>query len=274
MTLELLYEATTLPAGHLPQQLRERYGGDLDFDDECVYANFVETIDGTVAIPAVPGSNKLISGGSDADRFVMGLLRASADVVVIGAGTLRASPKSLWRPERVFPDAAADYAELRRTLGKTERPAVAVLTQSGALDPSLPLFEEGALVLASDQGAAALRGKLPAATEVIALGGEVTVDPGAAVDALRERGYRQICSEAGPAVFGALATAGLVDELFVTISPFLAGGDRPGSRLSLGEGISLLPTQRLEGELASVRRDGGYLFLRYRLGGEAVDAGA
>jgi riboflavin biosynthesis pyrimidine reductase len=147
-----------------------------------------------------------------------------------------------------------------------------VLTQTGALDPSLPLLEEGALVLTSEQGAATLRGKLPDATEVVALGGEVSVDPGAALDALRERGHRSICSEAGPAVFGAFAAAGLVDELFVTISPFLAGGDRPGSRLSLGEGISILPTQRLEGELASVRRDGGYLFLRYRLGGAPVDA--
>lgn len=272
MKLDVLYEADALPRAGLPSPLCERYGGELGFDEPCLYANFVETIDGTVALPAVEGSNRLISGGSDADRFVMGLLRAFADVVVIGAGTLRASPRSLWRPERVFPDATADFAELRRSLGKPAWPLVAVLTQSGALDPSLPLLEEGALVLTSDHGAAALRGTVPQATEIVALGGEVTVDPGAAVEALRERGHRLICSEAGPAVFGALAAAGLVDELFVTVSPFLAGGDRPGSRLSLGEGISLLPTQRLEGELLSVRRHERHLFLRYRLGGDPVDA--
>jgi riboflavin biosynthesis pyrimidine reductase len=270
--LELLHESTELPAGCLPERLRDLYGGDLGFPQPCLYANFVETIDGTVAIPAVERSNKLISGGSQADRFVMGVLRAFADVVLIGAGTLRASPNALWRPERVFPDAATEFAELRSSLGKAPHPLVAVMTQTGAIDPAAPLLEAGALVLTSEQGAAALRPSAPAATEVVALGGEVTVDPGVAVEELHRRGHRLICSEAGPAVFGALAAAGLVDELFLTVSPFLAGGDRPGSRLSLGEGISILPTQRLEGELLSVRRHEAYLFLRYRLGRGPVDA--
>ncbi len=82
-----------------------------------MFANFVSTLDGVVAIPSLPASNRLIAADSSADRFVMGLLRACSDAVVIGAGTLSASPRSLWTPARAFPDAAEAFAELRRRLG-------------------------------------------------------------------------------------------------------------------------------------------------------------
>src|SRR5439155_608120 len=83
--------------------------------------------DGVVAIPAVERSTALVAAGSAGDKFVMGLLRAFADVVLVGPGTLLASPTGRWRPDSVFPDGREAFAELRRRLGKTERPTVAVV---------------------------------------------------------------------------------------------------------------------------------------------------
>ena len=118
MSLELLWEQEGLPQQPLPEALRSFYAGGLGFEGPCVYANFVETLDGVVAIPGVKGSNALVADESEDDKFVMGLLRAFADVVLIAAGTLRASPKGRWRPEGVYPDAANEFAELRAALGK------------------------------------------------------------------------------------------------------------------------------------------------------------
>ena len=81
--LELLFELPGLPELDLPAELRRLYDGGLGLDESCVFANFVQTIDGVVAIPELPRSNALIAGESPADRFVMGLLRACADVVLV-----------------------------------------------------------------------------------------------------------------------------------------------------------------------------------------------
>jgi riboflavin biosynthesis pyrimidine reductase len=271
--LELLFEQSGLPSFELPDELRTLYGGPFGLQEPLVYANFVQTIDGTVAITELEQSNRLISGESDPDRFVMGLLRACADVVVIGSGTLRASPNALWLPDRVYPKAADGFAEVRQRLGRAPSPQVAVVTASGAIDASHPVLEAGALVLTSNQGAAALEGRLPSAATVVSLGTELTVDPVEAIHALRERGHGRVLSEAGPALFGSFLAAGLVDELFLTVSPYLAGGAHAASRLSLGEGLSLLPTQRLEATMTSARRDDSYLFLRYAFARGPEDAG-
>jgi len=78
------------------------YAGDLGFSEHCLYGNFVASLDGVVALgPEYPSSGSAISGREPADRFVMGLLRAFADAVLIGAGTLRATPTHRWTPEHV-----------------------------------------------------------------------------------------------------------------------------------------------------------------------------
>jgi len=264
--LELLWEEEHAPAGELPAGLAELYGGPLGFEGPCLYANFVATIDGTVALPAVPGSLKLIGDERPSDRLVMALLRALADVVLVGAGTMRAAPSATWAPERVYPAAADAFVELRERRGRPPQPRVAVMTASGLIEPGHPALAAGALVLTSEQGAAHLAGRVPEKAEIVALGSELTVDPVAAVAELRRRGYELVLSEAGPTVFGSLVGAGLVDELFLSVSPFLAGGQRPGSRLGLGEGIELLPTQRTGARLRSIRREDDFLFLRYALG--------
>lgn len=118
-----LFEIDGLPTYDLPEPLRRLYGGSLGFARPRVYANFVASLDGVVALEDEPHSSQLISGSSEADRFVMGLLRACADAVVIGAGTLRAAPDSVWTPAFIFPDAARDFAALRRDLGRPDPPA-------------------------------------------------------------------------------------------------------------------------------------------------------
>jgi riboflavin biosynthesis pyrimidine reductase len=262
--LEVLFEAPGLPSADLPAELAHLYGGTIGFAEPRLITNFVATVDGVVAIPSIPGSNALVAGDSESDRFVIGLLRAFADVVLVGAGTLAASPEGTWRPERVYPQAAVEFAELRRLLGKREQPEVAVVTGRGSIDPSHPVLASGAVVLTSTAGVERLRDAVPEATTLVSLGDAAALDPRRVVAALHERGASLVLSEAGPHTFGSLVEAGVVDELFLTVSPRLAGNRGDGSRLGLAEGVTLLPPGVRE-HLLGVRRDGDYLFLRYEL---------
>ncbi len=167
----------------------------------------MQTLDGVVAIPGLDRSNALIADESDADRFVMALLRACADAILIGAGTLRSSPAGTWRPDRAYPPAADALAELRRGRGRPELPAVAVVTGGASLDPAHPLLERGVTVLTTERAAPGLRARVPAASEVVAVNDGDAVDLAAALALLRERGHELILSEAGPTVLGGLLAA-------------------------------------------------------------------
>jgi riboflavin biosynthesis pyrimidine reductase len=263
--LELLYEADGLPAFDLPAELLATYGGPFGLNEPRLYANFVSTIDGVTAIPSLPGSNKLVAAGSTADRFVMGLLRACADAVVVGSGTFNASPRSVWTAEQAYPDGAEAFAALRSAIGRPPLAELVILSGSGSLDPAHPAFSSGALVLTSDAGAVRLEGRLPAASTVISLGPGEQLDAAAALAVLRERGHRLILSEGGPRVIGAFLEAGLVNELFLTVSPVLVGRTPLDERFALVEGADLLPNGPADARLLGIRRDGSHLFLRYAL---------
>ena len=187
-----------------------------------MFTNFVATIDGVVAIPDVRNSNRLISDHSEVDRFVMGLLRACADCVLIGSGTMLAAPRSLWTAEQAYPPAVTQFDELRRRLGHAGPPAIAIVTGSGSIDPAHPVLEAGALVLTTAHGAAVLGDRLPDRSMAVVLPGEDGVDMQAAVELLRTRNAR-ILSEGGPTLFGSLLASDLVDELYLTVSPLIAG---------------------------------------------------
>ena len=263
--LEPLFEAPELPEFDLPEGLAEAYGGPLGFSEPRLYANFVASLDGVVAIPGEIQSNRMISAHSEADRFVMGLLRACADAVLVGAGTMRASPRTLGRPNTPTHRPRRSIGELRRSRRRPPRPTVAVLSGSGSVDPRHPALEEGALVLTSERGAARLRGRLPRAATILAVGAEPAIDPVVAVEALRRRGHELILSEGGPTAFGALVAAGLVDELFLTTSPLLAGRSPGSPRPALVEHAEFLPARTVEGELLTLRRSGSVLFARYQI---------
>jgi riboflavin biosynthesis pyrimidine reductase len=263
--LSVLYEADDLDRTDLPEPLNSWYGGPLQLSRRRLMANFVATLDGVVAMPAVPDSNRVISTGSEGDRFVMGLLRAYADVVLIGSGTLHGSPTTLWTAEDAYPAGLTAYGKWRSERGLPSAPVLAVMTGSGRIDVDHPALVAGALVLTTETGAAALRGRLPGASSMLVLDGAGTVDPGAAVDALRSLGHEAILSEAGPRVFGSLLRAGVVDDLFLTQSPLVAGRAPESPRLGLVEDTVLLPQIRVESRLRSIRRHSEHLFVHYRL---------
>jgi riboflavin biosynthesis pyrimidine reductase len=265
--LAVLYERAGRPTWGLPRVLADLYGGDLGFRPPCVYANFVASVDGVTALgPEYPSSGSAISLHDPADRFVMGLLRACADVVLIGAGTLRATPRHLWTPAHVCPAAADGYAALRRGLGRDGDPLLAVVTAHGDVPAGHPALRAGALILTTSAGARRLHGRLPPACTILDLGGRPELPSADVLAAARDRGGSMVLTEGGPRLLGQLAVGGLLDELFLTISPVLAGrGDtaRPG----LVAGLELLPARTEPAELLTVRRHGSYLFLRYAMGG-------
>jgi riboflavin biosynthesis pyrimidine reductase len=273
--LELLHEAPGLPALALPARLAEVYGGSFGFRSPVVYGNLVSTIDGITALDGET-TPAVVADRSTADRFVMGLLRASAEAILVGASTLRAEPRHLWLPEKVCPAGAAGFAELRATLGLPERPRLVVVTASGDLDPALPALAAGATVLTTKEGARHLRSAAAGASSpppltVRALSAGPLLDGSLIVAAMREEGLRTVLTEGGPHLIGTLLEARRLDELFLTVSPLFAG-DRfvPGRRGvvegahfgSKGPGIS---AGLRRADLLSVRRHGSHLFLRYAL---------
>src|ERR1700704_5602659 len=142
---DVLYEADG-PSYKLPADLHHVYGR-LGFKTPVVYANFVASVDGVVSLGSKPPAGSTISGKYPADRFLMGLLRACADAVVIGAGTMRATPGHLWTPAHVFPDLAAAFAAVRQKLGRSREPRLVILTASGRLDVEHPALVKGATVM-------------------------------------------------------------------------------------------------------------------------------
>lgn len=260
-----LYEQAGLPAWGLPQELAEIYGGDLGFPAACVYANFVASVDGVTALgPEYPSSGSAISRGEPADRFVMGLLRACADIVLIGAGTLRATPNHRWTPSYICPEAADGFAALRRNLGRAADPQLAVVTLSGELPATHPAVRTGALILTTSAGARRLEGRLPRACTIVDLGDRPTLRSGELLAALRTLGGTTVLTEGGPRLVGVLVADQALDELFLTVSPVLAGRAET-SRPGLVAAQELLPARTQQADLVSVRLCGSYLFLRYQL---------
>ena len=159
-------------------------------------------------------------------------------------GVLRASPKSTWRAEQIYPPAADAYARLRASLDLPPAPEIAVVCGWGHIDPDHPVLRSRALVLTSDRGVTRLENRLPDTARSCSLGRQLRFTGDVIIDALRARGHRRILSEAGPHTFGTLLRADRVDELFLTTSPFLAGDAGEGSRLRLVEGADLVPLAR------------------------------
>ena len=243
----------------LPDALLRPFGGGLGLAGSAVYANFVASIDGVAAIADIPASSKVIGGQDEGDRFVMALLRASADVVLTGAGTFR-QHRGPWTAEAILPGAADAFADLRRREDRAAVPPLAIVTASGTIEPKPG---QDTIVLTTAKGADAV----PAGfSEVVVIGDGDEVGGAATIAALRERGFERILTEGGPNLMAELLDARVVDELFLTISPlFAGGGERAGERSTFAPGIELLPGERAMGRLRTIKRRDSYVFLRFGL---------
>jgi riboflavin-specific deaminase-like protein len=217
-----------------------------------VRANMVATADGAAT---AAGKSEGISG--EADKRIFGVLRALADVVLVGAGTVRTEQ---YRPARV----REQYQAPRAAAGQAPTAAIAVVSRNLDLDWTMPLFTSPAVPTIVLTTTDAPQDQVDAATtagaEVIAAG-TGRVDLALAVDRLAERGLGRVLCEGGPNLLGQLAAAGRLDELCLSIAPQLRGGDsmRVLAGPDLTGGLPLI--------LHTLLTEDGFLFSRYLVGG-------
>lgn len=203
-----------------------------------VRVNFVASADG-----AGSADGRSAGLGSPADRRVFLLLRELADVVLVGAGTVRAE----------------DYGGARKpTRGRATPPPIAVVTGSADLDPASRCFTDtitAPIVLTLASAPRERRERLAeAGADVVAL---EQLTPDAVLDELARRGLHRVLCEGGPTLFGALVAADVVDELCLTVAPLLIAGTAP----RIAHGLPGVPARQLE--LAGVLHEDGNLLLRY-----------
>lgn len=184
-------------------------------------ACMVSSVDG--AATGADGRSGSLS--TAADRRVFAVLRSMADVVLVGAGTVR---KEGYGPEPPAPAVAAR----RLAEGRPPAPPFAVVTRTGDVPASTGMFEAGVGTLVVTCPAAGPRAlarlREVAGSDAVVVTGADEVDLLAALDALAERGLRRVLCEGGPTLLGAVAASGALDELCLTWSPALASG--PGVR--------------------------------------------
>jgi len=274
--LETFYDASQGVDLTLPPALASLYGR-LAFLSHSgrpsVIGNFVTTLDGVVSLN-VPGQSGggSISGQNAHDRMVMGVLRAVADVVIVGAGTLRDSLQHVWTAAHIYPPLSDAYGQLRAALGKSEPPLNVIVTASGAIDLSLRLFQSGevpVLIVTTQEGAQRIREHvLPQLVQIEAVQQAGAISARRILEAVSVvRQSDIVLLEGGPQLIGKFFAEGCLDELFLTLAPQVAGRDRSSERPGLVEGQRFAPEHPLWGTLMSVKRVENHLFLRYAFDG-------
>jgi riboflavin biosynthesis pyrimidine reductase len=270
--LQMLIETTrgrTLP---LPPKLLRLYGAfrlPVARSGFHVFSNFVSTLDGVVSLQVKGHSGGGdISGFSDQDRMVMGLLRAAADAVIVGSGTLAADPQHVWTPQAICPELGDDYRRLADAMAKP-RVLNVIVSAGGTVDLRLPVFASGnvaAMVITTVRGAKQLRklrvpgsvqihvvrrrsGEIPAADILRAVGGAVT--------------GRRVLVEGGPRLLATFYKERLIDEQFLSLAPQLSGREIGDARMGLVMGKTFAPRDPRWGRLTDARQGSRLLFLRY-----------
>ncbi|MFL5650175.1 MAG: dihydrofolate reductase family protein [Chloroflexota bacterium] len=261
--------------GPLPPELARRYGADLSIalrdDRPTIVSNFVSTIDGVVAFDREGRTGgREVSGHSAPDRFLMGLVRATSDAVLNGAGTVRSGAHG-WTPASLHPASAGAYAEWRQALGLTPQPTAVIVTGSGSIDrdhPGLHDPDVPVILVTTDDGASRLaRLGLPRHVDVVGAGRGSAVDLPSLIDVFRQRDLELVVCEGGPTLLAGMLGEHLIDELFLTVAPQIAGRSDTAPRLSLVEGLGFAVGEAPWARLESVMRGENHLFLRYRLDG-------
>ncbi|MDT9690144.1 pyrimidine reductase family protein [Streptomyces sp. P9(2023)] len=213
-------------------------------------ANMVSSLDGA---GQHDGRSQPLS--SDSDMRIFGTLRGLADVIVVGAQTVRLEG---YRPAR----AREAFAGRRAAAGQGPAPVIAVVSASLGLDFTLPLFTEPLVPTLVLTGAAAPADRVAearaAGAEVVIAGDGPGVEPDRAVAALAGRGLRRQLTEGGPRLLGQFVAAGVLDEMCLTVSPTMTAG----SAQRIAGGPSVEVPRRFA--VASVLEEAGFLFTRYR----------
>lgn len=214
-------------------------------------ANFVASADGAATEDGL--SRGLQTPG---DNLVFRALRDLADVVVAGAGTVRTEGYSAIA-------VSDERRAIREQFGLRPILPIAVISRSLRLDPGADLFtaapaDARTIVLGCADADPARRAELESVADVIVCG-EGAVDLAIARAALAERGHTRILCEGGPTLFADLASAGVVDELCLSVTPILTG---PGSRRIVAGEPWPDPTRLA---LAGLLEEAGALFCRYRV---------
>lgn len=274
----LLDRTDALGPSVLSEKLRNLYGGDLRFplhrDRPYVIGNFVSTLDGVVSfeVPGKSGGGD-ISGFNEADRFIMGLLRASADAVIVGAGTLReVAMGHLWLAKHAYAEVQELYTYYRQgALNKPDPPVNVIVSGSGAVDLRKAVFRTPGLrtvLVTSPNGRGLLERNGVAAlasTEVRVL--EVPsgrIAPGLILKLLSDEfGVRLLLHEGGPALFGDFVANGCIDELFLTVAPQFAGRTLERQRPGVISGTAFFPETAPWLKIINVKQSGDHLYLRY-----------
>jgi riboflavin biosynthesis pyrimidine reductase len=270
--LETLFDARNGQELPLPPLLAALYGS-LHVPHTAgrahVIGNFVSSLDGVVALSLsdqTGGGD--ISAFNTQDQMVMGLLRAVADAIVVGAGTLRAGPKHIWTAEVICGSLADHYAELRRQLGKPAAPLNVFVTAHGSIDMTLPVFTSGkvpVLVVTTAEGEPRLRtAGVPDSVQVRAAGAGGALSAGEVLQTvLAVQPADVVLVEGGPRLMAGFFAGKCLDELFLTLAPQVAGRAPGDDRLGFVAGRHFLPDDPRWARLSSVKRGGSYLFLRY-----------
>jgi riboflavin-specific deaminase-like protein len=216
-----------------------------------VLVNMIASIDGATTVDGVSGPL-----GGPADKRVFGAVRAVADAILVGAGTVRAE----------------GYGPPRRH-GDRARPRIAVVTRGADLDPGLRLFAEAdpgeprPIVLTTDAAPADRVAALAGVAEVV-VAGERSVDWQLALGFLAQQGVGVALAEGGPTVNGQLVAAGVVDEWCASVAPSLVSGS--SSRAAHGPKLARVP-QRMRLDRLLVEDD--LCFARYvRLDSSVISA--
>jgi len=257
----------------LPPRLSRLYG---DFrlprprSGLYVYSNFVSTLDGVVSLQVKGHSGGGdISGFSAQDRMVMGLLRAAADAVIIGSGTLAADPDHLWTPEVICPEFKDDYRQLDLAMRKPSVALNVIVSAAGSLNLRLPVFSSGnvpAMIITTARGAKRLlKHKLPDSLRVHAIrrgAGEIPAHEILEIVGQNIVGKR-VLVEGGPRLLGTFYKERLLDEQFLSLAPQLSGREIGDARMSLVMGETFAPSDSLWGKLIDARVGRRLLFLRY-----------
>jgi riboflavin biosynthesis pyrimidine reductase len=201
--------------------------------------------------------------------MVMGLLRAAADAVIVGSGTLAADPEHLWTPQAICPELGDDYRRLADGMAKPRAALNVIVSAGGTVDLRLPVFASGkvaAMIITTLRGAKQLcRQRVPDAVEIHAIprrSGEIS-----AAEILRAVGRaiagKRVLVEGGPRLLATFYKERLIDEQFLSLAPQLAGREIGDARMSLVMGKTFAPRDPLWGRLTDARQGSRVLFLRY-----------